>query len=70
MATWIIGANWWLNDHVRLTFDYSQSNLSDYPITTVASPSSGVAVPPAGTKVAGFDGAAIRAVGMRAQIDW
>ena len=70
MATWIIGANWWLNDHVRLAFDYSQSNLSDYPITTVASPSSGVAVPPAGTKVAGFDGATIRAFGMRAQLDW
>ena len=28
----------------------------------------GVAVPPAGTKVAGFDGATIRAFGMRAQV--
>ena len=71
MATWIIGANWWLNHHVRLTIDYTQSNLSDYPITTVpTSKAPAVTVPPGGTQVAGFDGATIRAVGMRAQIDW
>ena len=71
MATWIIGANWWLNHHVRLTIDYTQSNLSDYLITTVpTSKAPAVTVPPGGAQVAGFDGATIRAVGMRAQIDW
>jgi phosphate-selective porin OprO and OprP len=68
MATWIVGANWWLNDHVRLAFDYSQSNLSNFPTTVVAG--SAATVPPPGTKVAGFDSATTRGFGMRAQIDW
>jgi phosphate-selective porin OprO and OprP len=67
MATWIVGANWWLNDHVRLAFDYSQSNLSGFPTTVIPL---GTTVPPAGTKVAGFDGATTKGFGMRAQIDW
>ena len=34
--TWIIGVNWYLNDYVRLMFDYAQADLSGYPLTTVA----------------------------------
>ena len=67
MATWIIVANWWLNDHVRLAFDYSQSDLSNFPITTVTAKNTTV---PPGTKIAGFDDATIRGFGMRAQVDW
>jgi len=67
MATWIIVANWWLNDHVRIAFDYSQSNLSNFPTTTVTAKNTTV---PPGTKIAGFDDATIRGFGMRAQVDW
>jgi hypothetical protein len=49
----------WPNDHVRFAFDYSQSNLGDFPITTLGK-----------TTVAGFDGATTRGFGMRSQIDW
>ena len=34
--TWIIGVNWYLNDYVRLMFDYAEAELSGYPLTTVA----------------------------------
>ena len=34
--TWIIGVNWYLNDYVRLMFDYAEADLSGYPLTTVA----------------------------------
>jgi phosphate-selective porin OprO/OprP len=67
MKTWLIGVNWYLNDYVRLMFDYAQSDLSDFPVTTITA--TNTTVPP-GTKIAGFDGATIRGFGMRAQIDW
>jgi hypothetical protein len=35
MKTWLVGANWYLNDYVRLMFDYAQSDLSNFPITTL-----------------------------------
>ena len=60
MQTWVIGLNWWPNDHVRFAFDYSQSNLGDFPITALTKT----------TTVAGFDGATTRGFGMRSQIDW
>ena len=65
--TWIIGVNWYLNDYVKLMFNYTQSDLSGYPVTTVTANTSGV---PTGTKVSGFDGATIRGFGMRAHVDW
>lgn len=67
MNTWVVGANWYLNDYIRLMFDYAQSDLSNFPITTITA--TNTTVPP-GTKIAGFDGATIRGFGMRAQIDW
>jgi hypothetical protein len=48
-------------------FDYAQSDLSNFPVTTITA--TNTTVPP-GTKIAGFDGATIRGFGMRAQIDW
>ena len=33
--TWIIGVNWYLNDYVRLMFDYAEADLSGYPLTNV-----------------------------------
>ena len=33
MKTWVIGVNWYLNDYVRLMFNYAQSDLSGYPTT-------------------------------------
>jgi len=67
MRTWLVGVNWYLNDYVRLMFDYAQSDLGDFPITTIIA--TNTTVPP-GTKIAGFDGATIRGFGVRAQIDW
>jgi phosphate-selective porin OprO and OprP len=60
MRTWIVGVNWWPNDHVRFAFDYSQSDLGDFPITTLTP----------NKKVPGFDGATTRGFGARAQVDW
>ena len=53
--TWIIGVNWYLNDYVRLMFDYAQADLSGYPLTAVASGTSLALDGPA--TIAGFDGA-------------
>ena len=64
MKTWIIGVNWYLNDYTRLMFNYTQSDLSGYPVTPISGTTS-----PDGLK-AGFDGATIRGFGMRAQVDW
>ncbi len=63
--TWIIGVNWYLNDYVRLMFDYAEAELSGYPLTTVAADTS---LAPA--TIAGFDGGTVRGFGMRAQVDW
>ena len=70
MKTWIVGVNWWMTDYMRLMFQYSQSDLSGYPITTTATSSAGVPVQGGGQEVAGFDGATIRGFGMRMQVDW
>ena len=32
MKTWTVGMKWYLNDYVRLMFDYSESDLGDYPV--------------------------------------
>ncbi len=64
MKTWIVGVNWYPNDHIRLMFNYAQSDLSNYPVTPVE-PGSDLSSPKAG-----FDGATIRGFGMRAQVDW
>ena len=66
--TWIIGVNWYLNDYVRLMFDYAQADLSGYPLTAVAAGTSLALDGPA--TIAGFDGATVRGFGMRAQVDW
>ena len=34
--TWIVGVNWYLNDYVRLMFDYAEADLSGYPLTAVS----------------------------------
>ena len=41
--TWIIGVNWYLNDYVRLMFDYAEAELSGYPLTTITSTSTSFA---------------------------
>jgi len=64
--TWIVGVNWYLNDYVRLMFDYSESQLSGYPATTITATNTSF-LP--GT-YNGFDGATVRGFGMRAQVDW
>ena len=33
MKTWVVGVNWWMTEYMRLMFQYSQSDLSGYPIT-------------------------------------
>jgi phosphate-selective porin OprO/OprP len=64
-TTWIVGVNWYLNDYVRLMFDYAEAELSGYPLTTVKA---GTSLAPA--TIAGFDGGTIRGFTARAQIDW
>jgi phosphate-selective porin OprO and OprP len=65
--TWIVGVNWYLNDYVRLMFDYAEAELSGYPLTTITAGNTSV---PSGTQISGFDGATVRGFGMRAQVDW
>ena len=31
MQTWLVGVNWWMTEYVRLMFQYSESDLSNYP---------------------------------------
>ena len=65
METWIVGVNWWMTEYMRLMFQYSQSDLSDYPFFT---PTGLPSLPPGSNN--GFDGATIRGFGMRMQVDW
>ena len=64
MKTWIVGVNWWMTPYMRLMFQYSQSDLSDF-LTTPANSDNGLDAPKNG-----FDDATIRGFGMRAQVDW
>ena len=65
--TWLIGVNWYLNDYTRIMFNYTQSELSGYPTTVLPT---ATAQFPAGTSVAGFDGATIKGFGTRVHVDW
>jgi len=64
MKTWVIAANWWMTDYMRLIFQYSESDLGGYPVTPLSD------VRTFDGSKAGFDGATIRGFGMRAQVDW
>jgi hypothetical protein len=64
MKTWVVAANWWMTDYMRLIFQYSESDLGGYPITPLSD------VRDFDGSKAGFDGATIRGFGMRAQVDW
>ncbi|MEX1059457.1 MAG: porin [Methyloceanibacter sp.] len=68
--TWLIGVNWYLNDYVKLMFNYNESKLSNYPTTGIPAANPAITTLPAGTQVRGFDGATIKGFGMRAHIDW
>src|SRR5262245_41216451 len=70
MKTWVVGVNWWMTEYMRLMFQYSESELSGYPQTTISTNSAGVSVQNGGATVAGFDGATIRGFGMRMHVDW
>ena len=60
--------NWYLNDYVRLMFDYAEADLSGYPLTAVASarPSHSTHLPQLPVSMA----PTVRGFGMRAQVDW
>jgi phosphate-selective porin OprO and OprP len=64
MQTWLVGVNWWMSEYVRLMFQYSESDLSNYPFFIPANPD----LPPG--KNNGFDGATIKGFGMRVHVDW
>jgi phosphate-selective porin OprO/OprP len=64
MKTWSVGVNWWMTEYMRIMAQYSESDLSGYPITTVAD----LTLPPHQNN--GFDGATMRGFGMRMQVDW
>ncbi len=53
-STWLIGVNWWLNNHTRLQFSYSESDIE------------GGVLDGANRN----DGATIKGFGARAQVDW
>jgi phosphate-selective porin OprO/OprP len=52
--TWLIGVNWWLNDHTRFIVNYNQSSIEGGFLD--------------GANV--NDGATIKGFGTRAQVDW
>ena len=64
METWSIGLNWWMTEYMRLMFQYSESDLSDYPFFVAQNQD----LPPG--KNNGFDNATIKGFGMRMHVDW
>jgi phosphate-selective porin OprO and OprP len=64
MQTWVVGANWWMTEYVRLMFQYSESDLGNYPFFIPSNPN----LPPRGNH--GFDDATIKGFGMRMHVDW
>jgi phosphate-selective porin OprO and OprP len=64
MQTWKIGMNWYMTEYMRLMFQYSESDLSQYPFFVPQNPK----LPPG--KNNGFDDATIKGFGMRMQVDW
>jgi len=64
METWSIGLNWWMTEYMRLMFQYSESDLSDYPFFVAQNQD----LPPG--KNYGFDNATIKGFGMRMHVDW
>ena len=68
--TWLVGVNWYLNDYVKLMFNYTELRLSGYPTTVIPAAAPPITTFPAGTQVSGFDDATIRGFGMRAHVDW
>lgn len=52
--TWLIGVNWWLNNHTRVTFNYNQSKITGGFLNGAND----------------NDGAKIKGFGARAQVDW
>src|SRR5262245_4481154 len=66
MKTWVVGVNWWMTEYMRLMFQYSQSDLSDF-VRTPAEPGTNTELRRAQN---GFDDATIKGFGMRMQVDW
>jgi len=66
MKTWTVGVNWWMTEYMRLMFQYSQSDLSNF-VTTPANTGTGTNLVNAQN---GFDDATFRGFGMRMQVDW
>ena len=64
METWSIGLNWWMTEYMRLMFQYSESDLSDYPFFVAQNQD----LTPG--KNNGFDNATIKGFGMRMHVDW
>src|SRR5262245_22599045 len=69
MKTWVVGVNWWMTEYMRLMFQYSQSDLSDFVRTPANTENGGT-----GTNLRnaqnGFDDGTFRGFGMRMQVDW
>ena len=52
--TWTIGLNWWINNHARFMFNYSESDIDGGFLN--------------GANL--DNGATIKGFGARAQVDW
>ncbi len=52
--TWLIGVNWWINNHTRFKFHYSESDIGGGFLN--------------GANL--NDGAKMKGFGARAQVDW
>lgn len=53
-STWLLGLNWWLNNHTRVTFNYNESKITGGYLNGMNE----------------NDGAKIKGFGARAQVDW